>query len=158
MIAHWQIEAALRYEAQAGKKFDANEIAKTTPRSILPFSQRQIQESIVTLSPRERIIQTTTRQSQKFWLILAFLRASKYKEAPFPGVLKYWVQGQGLSVTGETLGHLPEYGVSATMVGGLDVQEGDEWEVALHRIDVFNRYIYVKPIRLVNRTENAAWS
>jgi exoribonuclease R len=158
MIAHWQIEAAVRYEAQTGKKFDANELAKTTPRSILPFSQSQMEEAIVTLSPRERIIQSTTKQSEKFWLTLAFLRAFKYNEAPLPSVFKYWIQGQGLSVGGETLGHLPDYGVSARMVDVPDVREGDEWEVALHRIDVFERTIYVKPIRLINRTEDASWS
>ncbi len=35
MIAHWQIEAALRYEAQSGQQFRATE---STQRGILPFS------------------------------------------------------------------------------------------------------------------------
>jgi exoribonuclease R len=151
MIAHWQIEGAIRYEALTGKKFDATKISN--PRGVLPFSQRQMQESIVTLSPRERIISATKKASQRFWLTLAFLRAFKYKEASLPDIFKCWVQIKYLN--GEFEVHLPEYGVQAQMIEALDVQEGDEWEVALHQVNVFDLTIYVKPIRLVNREESA---
>ncbi|KAF1944956.1 RNB-domain-containing protein [Clathrospora elynae] len=156
MIAHWQIEAAIRYEARSGKKLDANELSTTSP-SILPFSQRQMQESIVTLSPRERIIAHTQRESSHFWSTMAILRASKYKEAPLPDVFKFWVRfvnhGSVAAWRG-SIGHLPEYGLKAVMSEEASVREGDEWEVQLDRVDVFMRSIYVKPVRLLSRAED----
>jgi hypothetical protein len=158
MIAHWQIEAAIRYEARSGKKFDATETS-TSPRSILPFSQRQMQESIVTLSPRERIISTTKRDSTLFWAAQAFLRASQYKEATLPDVFRYWVRlslGRGVNaVWNGTVGELPEYGLKATMEPHADVKEGDEWEVMLDGVDVYTRTIFVKPVRRLSRVEDA---
>ncbi|KAH8723754.1 hypothetical protein GQ44DRAFT_619537 [Phaeosphaeriaceae sp. PMI808] len=153
MLAHWQIEAALRYEAQTGRKFDS---AKATPgpRGILPFTQRQMRESIVTLSPRERIISTTKRSSTRFWTCLALLRAHYYKEASLPRVFRFWVR----STPDETRFHatgaqglLPDYGFQANFIDQTEVQLGDEWEVQLERIDIFLRHIYVRPIRLLHR-------
>jgi hypothetical protein len=158
MIAHWQIEAAIRYEARSGKKFDATQTF-TSSRSVLPFSQRQMQESIVTLSPRERIIATTKRDSTQFWSAQAFLRASKYNEAKLPDVFRYWiraVQDGPKALWRGSIGELPEYGLKAAMALTDDVQEGDEWEVMLDRVDIFVRTIWVKPVRRVSRVEVAS--
>jgi len=155
MIAHWQIEAAIRYEARSGKKFSAAELA-TGPRGILPFTQRQMQESIVTLSPRERIIAMTKRNSSRFWACLALLRAFHYKEAPLPAVFRFWVrtiQDETRSYSKGAIGILPDYGLSANFTDTRAVQVGDEWEVQLDRIDMFTCRIYVNPVRLVHREE-----
>jgi hypothetical protein len=158
MIAHWQIEAAIRYEARSGKKFDATNTS-ISPHSVLPFSQRQMQESIVTLSPRERIISTTKRDSTQFWSAQAFLRALLYKEAALPEVFQYWVRivqdGPNVAWRG-TIGDLPEYGLKASMDATADVKEGDEWEVTLDKVDVYNRSIFVKPVRRLSRVEDAS--
>ncbi|USP76229.1 mitochondrial protein cyt-4 [Curvularia clavata] len=125
MIAHWQIEAAVRYEAQTGKQFNAaNGIASSR---VLPFSPQQLQESIVTLTPRERIITTAKRDSTLFWASLAFLRAFKYKEAPLPDVFRFQVRQ--VREGRDSLGYLGEYGFVATMLQYEDVRDGDEWEV-----------------------------
>ncbi|CAO2649912.1 Nn.00g012040.m01.CDS01 [Neocucurbitaria sp. VM-36] len=155
MIAHWQIEAAIRYEARTGKTFNATEVTDA-PRGVLPFSQRQMQESIVTLSPRERIISETKRASTRFWTTLAFLRAFHYKEAPLPDVFKFWVRAVPDATIGRwrgSFGSLPEYGVRAKMVEHDAVQIGDEWEVKLDSIDVFSGNIHVSPVRLLSRTD-----
>jgi hypothetical protein len=144
MIAHWQIEAAIRWEARFGRTFDA-----TKGPSVLPFSQRQMQESIVTLSPRERIISMTKRNSTQFWVTQAILRAFKYKEAPLPDSFKFWTRSVRVDQN-LALGDIPEYGLKALMNGN-GFEEGDEWEVALERVDLFSRSIYVKPIRLLDR-------
>jgi hypothetical protein len=148
MIAHWQMEAALRWEAGSGKKFDATQVST---RGILPFSQRQMQEAVVTLSPRERIISLTKRNSTQFWVAQAILRAFKYKEAPLPDSFKFWARR--VHSGREAIGDIPEYGLKATMRG--DCEEGDEWEVALDRVDLFARLIHVKPIRLLHRITNS---
>jgi hypothetical protein len=156
MIAHWQIEAAVRYEARSGKKFDATELTPG-PRGILPFTQRQMQESIVTLSPRERIISATKRSSVRFWSTLALLRAFCYKEAPLPDVFRFWVRDTPDESRGHmkgALGSLPDFGFPASFVDTTEVNVGDEWEVQLERIDIFQRHIYVKPVRLLSREED----
>ncbi|KAH7066339.1 hypothetical protein BKA63DRAFT_426059 [Paraphoma chrysanthemicola] len=156
MIAHWQIEAAIRYEAHTGRKFNASEPA-TGPRGVLPFTQRQMQESIVTLSPRERIIAQTKRSSSRFWSVLALLRAWQYNEAPIPDTLRFWVSKGtdevGASSSGAK-GLLPDYGYQASFIDTTtDGRKGDEWEVAIERIDVFNLNVHVRPVRLVYRDE-----
>ncbi|KAG9194320.1 hypothetical protein G6011_04355 [Alternaria panax] len=149
MIAHWQIEAAVRWEAQTGQKF------KLVPdsKSILPFSQRQMQESILTLSPRERIISMAKRNSTQFWVMQAIFRAFKHKQGELPDTFRFWTRGMQLK-RGLVYGDIPEYGLRAFM-NTYDCEEGDEWEVALERVDLFSRLIYVKPIRLLNRTHKA---
>jgi hypothetical protein len=156
MIAHWQIEAAIRYEARFGKKYNVAELKDGT-RGILPFSQRQMQESIITLSPRERIIASTKRSSSRYWSTLALLRAFHYNEAPLPDVFRFWVRNPPSDVGSHARhaqGLLPDYGYSASFVDTTEVQLGDEWEVRLERVDIFLRQIYVRPIRLLRREED----
>lgn len=153
MIAHWQIEAAIRYEAQTGKQFNGVD-ASVLARKVLAFSPKQMQESIIMLSPRERIITMAKRHSTNFWASQAFLRAFKYHEAPLPEVFRLQVQlvqpGRG------SIGPLSEYGLAAFMREEEGVQQGDEWEVMLDRVDVFARCVFVKPLRLVHRSEDFA--
>ena len=148
MIAHWQIEAAVRWETQSGRKFDGTQASSY---KALPFSQRQMQESIVTLSPRERIITLAKRHSTRFWVAQAIHRALKYKEAALPDSFKFWARR--VRPGRYALGDIPEYGLQAVLSG--DYKEGDEWEVALDRVDLFTRLIYVKPIRLLDRVTDA---
>ncbi|KAF5846541.1 hypothetical protein GGP41_004590 [Bipolaris sorokiniana] len=152
MIAHWQIEAAVRYEARTGKRFNALDSAASS-QNVLPFSLRQIQESIVTLTPRERIISIAKRDATLYWASQAFLRAFKYKEAPLPEIFKFQVRQ--VREGRDAIGQLPEYGFVATMLQYEDVEVGDEWEVKLEMVDVFARIVFVKPIRLVHRNDSA---
>lgn len=158
MIAHWQIEAAVRYEAQTGKRFNALEVS-SNPRNVLPFSSRQIQESIVTLSPRERIISMTKRNSVRYWIVMALMRALNYKEGKLPDTFKYWIRVVPESTVSRSqvaVGDLSDYGIQAFMPNHSGTQVGDEWEVALDSVDVFLRAIYVKPIRLLSRPAEAS--
>ncbi|KAF2124502.1 RNB-domain-containing protein [Dothidotthia symphoricarpi CBS 119687] len=155
MIAHWQIEAALRHEAESGTQFGAD---PANPRANpLPFSQRQMQESIITLSPREKIIKSASNASNRFWAALAMMRAFHYKEAPLPDLFKCWVrsvpEGKGKTAVGfrETVGYLPEYGLSVVVVKGEEVRVGDEWEVRLRAVDMSLKAVFVTPVRLLNR-------
>ncbi|KAF2875923.1 hypothetical protein BDV95DRAFT_484215 [Massariosphaeria phaeospora] len=155
MIAHWQIEAALRYEAETGKTFDSHAIANTS-RPILPFSQRQMQESITTLSPREKIISQTQSSSTHFWSVQAFMRAFYYNETPLPETFKVMVRSLKLSPTEASLaadGYLTDLNVRVILrpADGVVYQIGDEWEVKMNRVDVFTRIIKVDPIRLLQR-------
>jgi hypothetical protein len=152
MMSHWQIEAAIRYEARTGKKLNAAEV--DTSESGLPFSQRQMQDSIVTLQPKEVIIRQTKRNSVKYWTALAFMRAFHYKEAELPATFRCWVSHVHMDsrpLMGGAVGQIPEYGLQVTMMNEVDAREGDEWEVAIDTVDLFRAQIYVKPVRLLHR-------
>lgn len=154
MIAHWQIEAAIRYEAKTGKKYNVADAG--SPRGILPFTQRQIQESIIALSPREKLIASTQRNAVNHWVSQAFLRALHYKEAELPPTFRCWIRFVGLKVSPRSsksmaVGLMPEFGLRVALPDVEDAQLGDEWEVALDSVDLFNARIYVKPVRLLSR-------
>ncbi|KAJ4991237.1 mitochondrial protein cyt-4 [Stagonosporopsis vannaccii] len=154
MVAHWQIEAAIRFEAKTGKKYNAAELS--SQRGRLPFSLRQIQESIITLSPREKLIAATQRNAVNHWVSQAFLRALHYGEAELPTTFKCWIRyvdlgSHGRALKPMALGLMPEYGLRVAIRGIEDAQLGDEWEVMLDSVDLFNAHVYVKPVRLLRR-------
>jgi hypothetical protein len=156
MIAHWQIEAAVRYEARTGQKLSAKTIGGS-PRSIMPFSQRQMQESIITLSPKETIILAMTKRSDEFWVAQAFMRAFHFGEAPLPDTFVARVRVSGRATHVKCL--LGGWGGNASIIYTEDghrledFQIGDLWDVKIHHIDVFRHEIYVMPIRLLHRDE-----
>ncbi|KAF1930596.1 RNB-domain-containing protein [Didymella exigua CBS 183.55] len=154
MVAHWQIEAAMRYEQKTGKMFNAAQVG--VQKGALPFSQRQIQESIITLSPREKLIATTQRNAVNHWVSQAFLRALHYGEAELPSTFKCWIRyidlgGNRPGSKPMAAGLMPEFGLRVAIRDMEDAQLGDEWEVALDSVDLFNARIYVKPVRLLKR-------
>ncbi|KAL1596346.1 3'-5' RNA exonuclease complex component [Paraconiothyrium brasiliense] len=152
MIAHWQIEAALRFEARTGQKLDARALADS-PRPILPFSHRQMQESIITLSPRERIIKRASTQSSEFWAVQAFIRAFYYQEAPLPETFRVKVKRPD-PITGSK-GFFEGYRTNVILSNSptAEYQVGDCWEAKINYIDPFKSHIHVDPIRLIHRDE-----
>lgn len=160
MVTHWQIEAALRYEARTGHKLNAKTLAES-PHPILPFSQRQIQESIITLSPREKLITSVKTRSNEFWAVQAFMRAFHYKEAPLPDTFigRIRPSGGGSTMQWYTNCTLDGYSVKALMLvehtrwNHDDLHVGDRWEVEIDHIDVHRGQIFVLPLRLISRDE-----
>ncbi|KAF3039770.1 hypothetical protein E8E12_008408 [Didymella heteroderae] len=158
MIAHWQIEAALRYEQRTGKKFNAAQLSGQ--RGMLPFTQRQIQESIITLSPREKLIAITQRNAVNHWVAQSFHRAFHYGEGELPATFKCWIRyidlgGNRPGVKPMAAGLIPGFGLRVAIRDIEDAQLGDEWEVVLDSVDLFNARIYVKPVRLLKREADA---
>ncbi|KAF2707993.1 RNB-domain-containing protein [Pleomassaria siparia CBS 279.74] len=150
MIAHWQIEAALKYEARTKQKLNADIVSE-----ILPFSKEQMQESIIALSPREKIISKTKADSVKFWTAQALMRAFYFKEAHLPDTMTVWIRD--LKPESPTIpGLLSEYSIPIAMTrpeDGSEVKRGDKWEAKIGSIDVFYRIITMRPIRLLEREE-----
>ncbi|KAL6704459.1 3'-5' RNA exonuclease complex component [Coniothyrium glycines] len=159
MIAHWQIEAAIRYEGHTGKTLDVNDLVDGG-RGVLPFSQRQIQESIVTLGPREWIISRTQKSAQVHWALLALYRAVYYENNPLTGFWTCYVNmlpqtsGRAGNDFLGPMGHMTKLGVKACILSTdekMDIRLGDEWEVELDTIDLWHSAIYVKAVRLLTR-------
>lgn len=153
MITHWQIEAALRYEARTGQKLDASTLADSS-QPILPFSHRQVQESIITLSPRERYIKTAKRQSDKFWTVQAFARAFYFHEANLPETFVVHVSRQDQHKA-YSKGYFEKYGTDVMLAKSPDgdYQVGDRWEAKINYIDLFRHEIHTMPIRRIHRDE-----
>jgi exoribonuclease R len=151
MMTHWQIEAAIRYEARTGRKLDAAQVDIT--ESGLPFSQRQMQESIVTLQPKEKLIRQVKRDSALYWFHLALMRAFHYKETELPPTFQCWINHVPVrSLSRATaVGNLVDYNLQVKLTEDVDAQLGDEWEVAIDSVDYYQRKIFVKPLRLLFR-------
>ncbi|KAL5391687.1 hypothetical protein DPSP01_000981 [Paraphaeosphaeria sporulosa] len=150
MIAHWQIEAAIRFEAHTGQKLDARMLADA-PRPILPFSHRQMQESIITLSPREKVISKANKTSNEFWAVQAFMRAFYYQEAPLPDTFTVRITRPGLPDGSTAL--IEGYGLSVFLAknGDEDHLVGDLWEAKISHIDSFKSTMHAVPVRLIDR-------
>jgi hypothetical protein len=160
MVAHWQIEAALRYEADTGRRFDFNN-PPTGVKPVLPFTREQMQESIITFSVREKIIRQTQNSAGLHWACLALMRAHFYGEANLPETFRVYVRrvkGQP-DASGRlrdiSEGLLVDYGVRVLMEPspGIDIEEGDEWEARIDDINVYTRAIFMAPVRLLHREE-----
>ena len=152
MIAHWQIEAAIRYEAETGKKYNGAE--PNLQRGVLPFTQSHISESIVTLAPREKLIAATQRDAANHWVTQAISRALYYGEATLPATVKCWIRfvyPATSTSSAKAMGLIPEFGLRVAMRDIDDAQLGDEWEVALDSVDLFSGRVYVKALRLLSR-------
>lgn len=173
MILHWQIEAALRHEAETGKSLavapDAS--SKHIDRSsILPFSAPVLETIMVGLQPREVTISRAKAAAEAFWIFMLLFRKFYFNE---DGGLP-WL-GAGSNSNGPPLrvfvftdpdsagaGNICnalflELNCQAVMYqpkehSGLGkVQQGDVWEVKIASVNVYKRCCYVDPIRLVGR-------
>jgi hypothetical protein len=51
------------------------------------------------------------------------------------------------------MGYIPEFGLRVALRDIDDAQMGDEWEVALDSVDLFNGRVLVKPLRLLSREQ-----
>lgn len=82
MILHWQIEAALRYEASSGQSLlaQANDKNAKHDRTFLPFSTSALETIMVGLQPRETMITRAKRYSNDFWAAMLLFRMFHYKE------------------------------------------------------------------------------
>ncbi|KAF2274390.1 RNB-domain-containing protein [Westerdykella ornata] len=159
MVAHWQIEAAVRYEHQTGRKFQLTDNMLATPgiastEKVLPFSRTQIQESIITLAARERLIASIKMHANMWWTVAAFTRAHYYKEAALPATFRVWVGSSEPRFCYARAG-IVDYGarVKLVMKAPFEFQFGDEWEARILAINSVGKEILMEPVRLLRRDE-----
>lgn len=77
LVAHYQIEAALRYEKQHGKKFNG---AEPEAASALPFSTKQIDSLLEEMKAKYPLINSVQNQSRTFWVCQFLFRAFYFGE------------------------------------------------------------------------------
>ena len=160
LIAHWQIEAALREEARIGKSLARSSDNHHSPsQSFLPFSHADVDLVIQRLQPRERLIRRAMETAANFWYAMLVWRAWRYDEAELPAtfeVLVYRSASAGIRLSSVLI---KEWGTTAYMVtsatdGGCakeEYRDGDWWEARLHQVDVYSRKVFLEPVRLLSR-------
>ncbi|KUL86814.1 hypothetical protein ZTR_04794 [Talaromyces verruculosus] len=77
LVAHYQIEAALRYEWEHGKKFNG---AEREAAYSLPFSTKQIDSLLEDMKAKYPLINSVQNQSRTFWVCQFLFRAFYFGE------------------------------------------------------------------------------
>ncbi|CAK1363495.1 unnamed protein product [Cercospora beticola] len=81
MILHWQIEAAIRWEATTGQSLIVPPDDKTQhDRRFLPFSNQILETIMLGLQPRENMITRAKRYSNSHWASMLLFRMHHFKE------------------------------------------------------------------------------
>jgi hypothetical protein len=166
MVLHWQIEAALRHEAQTGEDL---RVARGN-RSFLPFSKPMLRNLMIGLQPRERMITKTKTDALAFWSSMIFFRKHHFGEdGGFSGPEFQMENGQ--AVFRVYVNHQPDFGMGRDSCSGTvmmtnthagllnpksygvkeEVRLGDIWEAHIDRVDVYKRKPFMRPLRLVAR-------
>ena len=151
LYTHWQIEAALRYEAKTGTS-----LLGSRDNSYLPFSWEEVEECANTSVHREMRTRQLTAYSDSHWVTQALFRAFYFKQAPLPETfiveVKFIRFGySGFKVYMQWLMRnvfMEEKDVTGREI---DCQEGDLWETKIRKILPYFDRIVVEPIRLVKR-------
>jgi hypothetical protein len=164
MILHWQIEAALRKEAQTGKSLlsSGTSLSGVKPdRSFLPFSSETLQTIMLGLQPREYMITRAKAYADTFWISMLMFRAHHFGEAKLPfETCHAYISTKPWQQTGSVIAICEEINVSCEMMrpeklgaGLSEAQAGDRWECTISEVNVFRRTITLKPFRLASRWE-----
>ncbi|KAL4878319.1 hypothetical protein BJY04DRAFT_229867 [Aspergillus karnatakaensis] len=80
VIAHHQIEAAIRFEHELGRRIDAS----TEDASALPFSHEQVDNFITQSLWKRNRLRSCEQASKQFWACMLLFRAFYFSEAELP--------------------------------------------------------------------------
>lgn len=158
LMAHWQIEAAIRRESQIGTS-----LIGSTDDSYLPFSRSEVCSIIQRSSVRENIIMEAKQFSKRHWTTQLFHRAFYYNEAPLPETFEVAIKWKSNTGSLTQVGwvkkydfafHLPENEVTLREGG---IKAGDCWQAKIDHVDSFSATISGSAIRLLERTDNRPW-
>ncbi|KAL9124916.1 MAG: hypothetical protein Q9217_005809 [Psora testacea] len=156
ILAHWQIEAAIRHDKGTKTHPKTN-----TDVSCLPFSQEQVGTACKKIIAREGQISNVRHRAVAHWCNQALFRAFYFKEAPLPETftVKVLFKGNGITLsTGYLLGwanvvQLEDQSPSAICQGGHQV--GDIWEARIRKIVLYTSSVLMEPLTLRSRNTKA---
>jgi exoribonuclease R len=155
LLVHWQIEAALLHEEQAGQSLMGNK-----DDSFLPFPRATLEEEILPLLRiRERHARVIDQnQGNTEWMLQALVRAWKFGEARLPDNFKFTVSQvlpkrlvRGTLDWFDRPAVLEPAGLAGVTMDGKkltisDVRIGDVLEVGLEEVNVYEKSIVVKAL------------
>lgn len=158
LIAHWQVEAALRHEHATKTSLVGHAAGAYDTNDILPYSRREIEDEIRHMCDQERKIARARIVASGHWITQALHRAFYYDEAPLPATLEFVVR----RIPDEpslrpTWGMISAWGMAAFIKTDAVVDEAggyrinDIWEAEIAEVSPNNSRISLDPIRLIRR-------
>jgi hypothetical protein len=165
MVAHWQIEAALRYEDSTGTSLVTSEIDRPTT-GILPFSQATVEAMISRLVDRERNMRAAERDSSSHWTAQFWHRALYHNEFEVPQVFRVRVLRSSFDrVSSGTMVNVKDLATSQLFFmlrdpevhGETDgIRISDIWDCKMSGVGLGEDRVFLKPLRLVERINEPA--
>lgn len=159
LFSHWQIDAAVRYEASSGTSLVGN-----TEDHFLPFSRAETEELLKIHDLRTERCAMVKLKSRLHWTAQWFYRAYYHGQAPIPETLSAVIVMA--NTAGRTcVGTIKELGIgclltdNATTRAGKGFEDGDTWEIRVKKVDTYMATILVEPIRLLEKGDvESYWS
>lgn len=159
LITHWQIEAAIRREAETGVSSIGN-----TSDKFLPFSRAKVASMIPHIHDRAKANQISSRNSRDHWRTLLMFRAFYLHEAPLPDTFEVVVYSSGggpVHGRSPSRGYLVDLGILCSVAGNDltaregNIDSGDVWEARIADVNVYRREITMDPVRLIRKGDPA---
>ncbi|OJD17626.1 hypothetical protein AJ78_02276 [Emergomyces pasteurianus Ep9510] len=161
LIAHWQIEAVLRQQA--------NELSASASQIFtdnLPFKKPDIEKYIARADWQNRLKDRAQNRSRDFWICQALFRSFYFNAAKLPPTFQCIIQGQNFDPTfefsadwDEYYGRLQPFDLQCLVTlekTASPMQIGDLVDVELVSIDMYTLRVTAKFCRHVKRPENGA--
>ena len=150
LVAHWQIEAAIRKEATHNgiNSYDAN------GNDHLPFSKAQIEDHLPRLADRTLLINSVQRTSVKHWTMQLYYRAFYFQEAPLPPTFTFTV----FRLYPRPMGFIEELRLGCRVaeceaLRNGEVNVGDTWECKIKSIDCYLEGLSVELIQPIEKMD-----
>ncbi|KAF9895230.1 hypothetical protein FE257_000132 [Aspergillus nanangensis] len=156
LMAHYQIEAALRFEQEHGRQFDAN-----TDSATLPFSREHVDGFIKRSLWKRNRLRDVDRASKQFWACMLLFRAFYFAECELPETFTCLLHKpySATSLVGTPLaqgygGMIAELGVRCqVMTSDLDVDILSTVEAKVTAVDLSRMVVIMEATRVVKPFE-----
>lgn len=160
MLAHYQIEAALRFERTHNRRFDGS---NPEDQAALPFSKAAVEEYIARSKWKANTLKEISRSSRQFWACLLLFRAFYFGEGDLPDTFRVLLQkpySHTSLISSEFkdgyMGVLSDLGVKCQVnvpkgFGEVDVLSLVEAEIT--EVNMARMMVIVEPVRLIKKYE-----
>jgi exoribonuclease R len=164
LLGHWQIEAALRHEAEQGAPSSA---ASHVP--VLPFSVTDI-DTIIARSDWQNLRKDRAQsRSRDFWACQLLFRALYFDAVELPETFQCMIVGQTIERKAPTIqkddhqyiGSLLPFGLRCLVTVENEIENvelGDLVEVKLSYVELYYISVVVRLVRLIKRSPNGLFA
>ena len=158
---HWQIEAALRQEAEHGD----TQLEAMRDMSVLPFSQGDIETMISQSAWRNMVLKKAQNRSNHFWMCQLLFRAFYFNETPLPETFQCLIRAKlekrylPTDLSGiQYGGTLYPFGLQCVVLcdEGIEVEVGDLVETKLTLVELYYQSIVFKATGVIKKPGDGA--
>ncbi|KAI9045943.1 exoribonuclease II [Aspergillus affinis] len=158
LLAHYQIEAALRFEHENGRRLDA-----TIDESVLPFSREYVDNYIISSRWKRNRLKNVDRASKQFWGCMLLFRAFYFAECALPKTFKCLVHQpySSIALVGTQSGHgyagvITSLGIRCQILapeGSPDIDVLSVVEAEIRHVDLSRQVVIMEATRVVKPFE-----